>query len=354
MASVNKVILLGNLGRDPETRYTTGGDAVTNLNIATSEQWKDKSGEKQENTEWHRVVLFGRQAEIAGEYLKKGRSVYIEGRLQTRKYTDKDGVEKYSTEIVGDRMQLIGGGRDGGGGDADFGGGRHRPGVAARAARAVAAVVRRRQARGRRRQEERRRLRRRHSVLNGRGGKRAASVRQVGGTDVWRRGALRQRVRRRLRRRGTRGQAGDDAAAQAHVAVVEHEVLPRRRRPLRRVEGRGHAVVRRTHRARRIGHPVARLRRRAARQRGRRARDPVQVDRVDLAAIQQRMVVPLHDDQRIARGVLARDEPRRVAARARAADAQALPLPERVVREPLMPPTRTPSGVSIGPGVRGR
>ena len=115
MASVNKVILLGNLGRDPETRYTTGGDAVTNLNIATSEQWKDKSGEKQERTEWHRVVLFGRQAEIAGEYLKKGRSVYIEGRLQTRKYTDKDGVEKYSTEIVADRMQLIGSAREGGG-----------------------------------------------------------------------------------------------------------------------------------------------------------------------------------------------------------------------------------------------
>src|ERR1041384_5291255 len=124
MASVNKVILLGNLGRDPETRYTTGGDAVTNLNIATSEQWKDKSGEKQERTEWPRVVLFGRQAEIAGEYLKKGRSVYIEGRLQTRKYTDKDGVEKYSTEIVGDRMQLLGS-RDGGGGggDVDFGSG---------------------------------------------------------------------------------------------------------------------------------------------------------------------------------------------------------------------------------------
>jgi single-strand DNA-binding protein len=131
MASVNKVILLGNLGRDPETRYTTGGDAVTNLSIATSEQWKDKSGEKQERTEWHRVVLFGRQAEIAGEYLKKGRSVYIEGRLQTRKYTDKDGVEKYSTEIVADRMQLIGGGRDSGGGDADFAGGES-PGAGSR------------------------------------------------------------------------------------------------------------------------------------------------------------------------------------------------------------------------------
>jgi len=117
------VILIGNLGRDPETRYTTGGDAVTNLNIATSEQWKDKSGEKQERTEWHRVVLFGRQAEIAGEYLKKGRSVYIEGRLQTRKYTDKDGVEKYSTEIVADRMQLLGsrdGGGGSGGGDVEF------------------------------------------------------------------------------------------------------------------------------------------------------------------------------------------------------------------------------------------
>jgi len=125
MASVNKVILLGNLGRDPETRYTTGGDAVTNLRIATSEQWKDKSGEKQERTEWHTVVLFGRQAEIAGEYLKKGRSVYIEGRLQTRKYTDKEGVEKYSTEIVGDRMQLIGSARDAGAGgsDAEFGAG---------------------------------------------------------------------------------------------------------------------------------------------------------------------------------------------------------------------------------------
>ena len=124
MASVNKVNLIGNLGRDPETRYTTGGDAVTTLNIATSEQWKDKSGEKQERTEWHRVVLFARLAEIAGEYLKKGRSVYIEGRLQTRKYTDKDGVEKYSTEIVGDRMQLLGG-REGGaasGGEAEFAG----------------------------------------------------------------------------------------------------------------------------------------------------------------------------------------------------------------------------------------
>ena len=135
MASVNKVILLGNLGRDPETRYTTGGDAVTNLNIATSEQWKDKSGEKQERTEWHRVVLFGRQAEVAGEFLKKGRSVYIEGRLQTRKYTDQDGVEKYSTEIVADRMQLLGSGRDSSGGDAEFssggGGARREPSAAA-------------------------------------------------------------------------------------------------------------------------------------------------------------------------------------------------------------------------------
>ena len=129
MASVNKVILIGNLGRDPETRYTTGGDAVTNLRIATTDTWKDKAGEKQEKTEWHTVVLFGRQAEIAGEYLKKGRPVYIEGRLQTRKWTDKEGVEKYSTEVVGDRLQLLGS-RDGGGGsvgntggDAEFSGG---------------------------------------------------------------------------------------------------------------------------------------------------------------------------------------------------------------------------------------
>jgi len=137
MASVNKVILIGNLGRDPETRYTTGGDAVTNLRIATTETWKDKSGEKQEKTEWHTVVLFGRQAEIAGEYLKKGRPVYIEGRLQTRKYTDKEGVEKYATEIVGDRMQLLGGrdsGGGGGGGDVEFSGSgtsASRPGAAA-------------------------------------------------------------------------------------------------------------------------------------------------------------------------------------------------------------------------------
>jgi single-strand DNA-binding protein len=125
MASVNKVILIGNLGRDPETRYTTGGDAVTNLRIATTDTWKDKAGEKQEKTEWHTVVLFGRQAEIAGEYLKKGRPVYIEGRLQTRKWTDKEGVEKYSTEVVGDRMQLLGGREGGGGGgaDAEFAGG---------------------------------------------------------------------------------------------------------------------------------------------------------------------------------------------------------------------------------------
>ena len=134
MASVNKVILIGNLGRDPETRYTTGGDAVTNLRIATTEAWKDKSGEKQEKTEWHTVVLFGRLAEIAGEYLKKGRPVYIEGRLQTRKYTDKEGVEKYSTEIVADRMQLLGS-RDGGGGgagDTDFSAGPASSGTPAK------------------------------------------------------------------------------------------------------------------------------------------------------------------------------------------------------------------------------
>src|SRR5215470_11260206 len=108
MASVNKVILVGNLGRDPETRYTTGGDAVTNIRVATTDTWKDKNGEKQERTEWHTVVFFGRQAEIAGEYLKKGSQVYIEGRLQTRKWQDKEGKDRYTTEIVADRMQMLG------------------------------------------------------------------------------------------------------------------------------------------------------------------------------------------------------------------------------------------------------
>lgn len=107
MASVNKVILVGNLGRDPEIRYMPSGDAMANLNIATTDTWKDKEGEKQEKTEWHRVVMFGKQAEIAGEYLKKGSQVYIEGRLQTRKWTDKSNIERYTTEIVADRMQML-------------------------------------------------------------------------------------------------------------------------------------------------------------------------------------------------------------------------------------------------------
>jgi single-strand DNA-binding protein len=115
MASVNKVIIVGNLGKDPEVRYLPSGSAICTVSIATSRQWKDKtSGDRQEETEWHRVTFFDRMAEIAGEYLKKGRSVYVEGRLKTRKYTDKDGVEKYSTDIIATEMQLLGG-RDGGG-----------------------------------------------------------------------------------------------------------------------------------------------------------------------------------------------------------------------------------------------
>jgi single-strand DNA-binding protein len=114
MASVNKVILIGNLGKDPETRYLPSGDAVTNISVATTDTWKDKSGEKQEHTEWHRVAFFGKVAEIAGEYLKKGSPVYVEGRIRTRKWQDKEGNDKYSTEIVADRMQLLGG-RGGGG-----------------------------------------------------------------------------------------------------------------------------------------------------------------------------------------------------------------------------------------------
>lgn len=113
MASVNKVILVGNLGRDPEVRYMPNGEAVANFSIATTDSWKDKSGVKQEKTEWHNIVMYRRLAEIAGEYLKKGRPVYVEGRLQTRKW-EKDGVTRYTTEIVADQMQMLGSGRDGG------------------------------------------------------------------------------------------------------------------------------------------------------------------------------------------------------------------------------------------------
>ena len=121
MASVNKVILDGNLGRDPEVRRMPSGDAMVNLSIATTDTWKDKGGERQEKTEWHRVVMFGRVAEVAGEYLKKGSQAYFEGRLQTRKWTDKEGQDKYTTEVVADRMQMLGsrsGSGGGGGGES--------------------------------------------------------------------------------------------------------------------------------------------------------------------------------------------------------------------------------------------
>lgn len=109
MASVNKVILVGNLGRDPEVRYMASGEAVCNFSIATTDTWKDKNGQKQERTEWHNIVMYRRLAEIAGEYLKKGRPVYIEGRLQTRKWQDKNGQDRYTTEIIADQMQMLGG-----------------------------------------------------------------------------------------------------------------------------------------------------------------------------------------------------------------------------------------------------
>lgn len=128
MASINKVILIGNLGRDPEVRYAPSGAAICNVTIATSRNWKDKnSGDKMEETEWHRVVFYDKLAEIAGQYLKKGRSVYVEGRLKTRKWTDKDGVEKYTTEIIADQMQMLGG-REGMGGGDDGGYGRESDG----------------------------------------------------------------------------------------------------------------------------------------------------------------------------------------------------------------------------------
>jgi len=108
MASVNKAILIGNLGKDPELRYTPSGRAVANFSIATTERWKGQDGENQEKTEWHNIVLWGRTAELAKEYLSKGSPVYIEGRIQTRSYEDKNGVKKYITEIVGQRMQFLG------------------------------------------------------------------------------------------------------------------------------------------------------------------------------------------------------------------------------------------------------
>jgi len=130
MASVNKVILLGNLGRDPEVRYLPSGDPVANITIATSSRYKSKTGEMVEETEWHRVTFFGRLAEIASQYLKKGRPVYVEGRIKTNKYTDKNGVERYSTDVIASEMQLLGG-REGMGepsqGDEDGGYSRQPP-----------------------------------------------------------------------------------------------------------------------------------------------------------------------------------------------------------------------------------
>jgi single-strand DNA-binding protein len=129
---VNKVILIGNLGRDPETRYTADGAAITNITLATSRRYKDSSGQQQEETEWHRVAFFGRLAEIAGEYLKKGRPVYVEGRLRTRKWQDKEGQDRYTTEIVAENMQMLGSREGAGGGAPDFEG--DEPRAPARAA----------------------------------------------------------------------------------------------------------------------------------------------------------------------------------------------------------------------------
>lgn len=114
MASINKVIIVGNLGRDPENRYLPSGEQVTSIAVATTDRWRDKaSGEQKEQTEWHRISFFGKLAEIAGQYLKKGSQVYIEGRLRTRKYTDKEGIDRYATEIIADTMQMLGSRQEG-------------------------------------------------------------------------------------------------------------------------------------------------------------------------------------------------------------------------------------------------
>ena len=123
---VNKVILVGNLGNDPEVRYMPNGNAVANLSIATSESWKDQQGQQQERTEWHRITMYRRLAEIAGEYLKKGSQIYIEGKLQTRKWQDQQGNDKYTTEVIADQMQMLGGGRSDGG-QGNQGGYQQRP-----------------------------------------------------------------------------------------------------------------------------------------------------------------------------------------------------------------------------------
>jgi single-strand DNA-binding protein len=119
MSGLNKVLLMGNLGRDPEVRYTTGGQSVANFSIATNEVWKDKNGQQQEKTEWHRIVVWGKQAELCGQYLKKGRQAFIEGRLQTREWTDKEGKKNYSTEIVANSVTFVGGRPDGVGAPAE-------------------------------------------------------------------------------------------------------------------------------------------------------------------------------------------------------------------------------------------
>jgi single-strand DNA-binding protein len=140
MASVNKVILIGNLGRDPEIRYTPNGNAVCNVSLATTRSWKNKdSGDKVEETEWHRVVFYDRLAEIAGEYLKKGRSIYVEGRLKTRKWQDKEGKDNYTTEIIADEMKMLGGREGMGAGGEEGGEGAQRSAPASRPAASGAA-----------------------------------------------------------------------------------------------------------------------------------------------------------------------------------------------------------------------
>jgi single-strand DNA-binding protein len=347
MASVNKVILVGNCGRDPEVRYLPSGQAVANVTLATSSRRKDKNtGETIEDTQWHRITFYDRLAEIAGEYVKKGRPIYVEGRLKYGKFTNKDGVEQNTCDIIATEMQLLGsregmggpGGDEGGGG----GGGYSRPSAPpqrqAAAARpapgpgTVAAVQRLR------------RHGRRHSVLteppagSSTGLPRRAT--HPGKRSSW---SVAPAITPPPRQTSPSYSTADCPGVTAHWASAEGQrERARRLARLQNVQG--------------VALPVARL---GGQRTGRRrcAGHPAGVVGLQRGVLQPGVVMPLHHPQRVALHVLARDEPRRVLAAAtrrslgpHAADAQALALADGVEAQPGVLADRAPAGSLIGPG----